>query len=132
MYLILMLGLQTVSFTSKINIRVGGNSSAIIVLKLGLEDSFRYISRTNFRGRESFKIRVKARNCITIISKFSSSLLLGLRLRIELHLSLWLVLTLGLVLALRLRLVLGLGLGLLVDPGLSKILVLLSVELQLL
>lgn len=37
MYLILMLGLQTVSFTSKINIRVGGNSSAIIVPKLVLE-----------------------------------------------------------------------------------------------
>lgn len=36
-YLILMLGLQTVSFTSKINIRVGGNSSAIIVHKLVLE-----------------------------------------------------------------------------------------------
>lgn len=42
------------------------------------------------------------------------------------------MLALGLVLALGLRLVLGLGLGLFVDPGLGKILVLLSVELQLL
>lgn len=37
MHLVLMLGLQTVSFTSKINIRVGGNGSAIIVHELVLE-----------------------------------------------------------------------------------------------
>lgn len=37
MYLVLMLGLQTVSFTSKINIRVGGNGRAIIVHELVLE-----------------------------------------------------------------------------------------------
>lgn len=36
-YLVLMLGLQTVSFTSKINISVGGNGSTIIVHELVLE-----------------------------------------------------------------------------------------------
>ena len=37
MYLVLMLGLRTVSFTSKINITVGGNGRAIIVHELVLE-----------------------------------------------------------------------------------------------